>query len=130
MIKGITLHENGIELYDYYLVTNGFISACNAPIFLHYKDVLHVERVRQRNKKTLYISLLLGGLLGVALNLDFIPLAANALLALFTCMAGAAHLFSARTRITLTTMQGTYQLNIHKNKSETAAFITHIQRNL
>lgn len=65
----LTLTSEGVKVQGrYYTVSNGFTSKQDGSVLIPYRDLLSVDYVKRRSKKVMYIVLVLGSLLILALS--------------------------------------------------------------
>ena len=112
----------------YFIVSNGFMKKVCGELRIAFDDLLMVEVVGRRSKKTMYIGLSIGALLIVVLDsmasmLTSFPI----LIASILCVVGAIYFFSLRQYVEFTTMHGTYRVTLDKSNVEMRCVVEQMQ---
>lgn len=118
--KPLALLHDSVKIQGkYYTISNGFITERTGVVELRYADLLMVEFAKHCSKKLMYATLLLGAVLVFALDFDSIVSAGIlVVLTLVVCAIGLAHFFSSKQFIEITSMQGTYRIEVKHRDTE------------
>ena len=133
-LTGSTRADSTLTLRgEVYTVSGGFLTPHEGAVQLPCKDILSITRARHRSKKSLYVLLVLGCILSLALDVaDFLPVPGvlTGAVVVAAVAIGAVHFFSARAYVEVVSMRGTFRVAVEDNGAEVDRVIADVQRML